>query len=149
MPPDPRPTMRSKGQPIRPAPPGALATANADAPEHWAVERPGGDVAQLHVPPALRDRHFEVFCSLQVRYGGAAGGGDESDGAWHAMRVTVNGAQEWSRRLPTESGSDSMDYRFRRVVPAGEALRIVVTTEVHRAVRQMLRVTVDEEGWAA
>ncbi len=135
--------MRSKGQPVKPSPRPA-ADALSAGPERWAVDARTGDVAQLNVPPALRDRTFEVFCSLQVRYSGAPNGGGKE--AWHGLRVTVNGAQEWARRVPTDSGGrDSLDYRFRRVVPLGEALRVVVTTEVQHAVRTGLKVTAEEE----
>ncbi len=109
-------------------------------PEHWEADAGDGDVAQLLVPEDLqRERRFEIFCSLAVDGGGRAG-------AWHAMRVLVNGAQQWQRREATQPGGrDSLDYRFRRVLPAGEALRIVVTTQVHQARRLGLRVTADED----
>jgi hypothetical protein len=131
--------MRSRGQPVK------ISTATSaelpTGPEHWAVDAGPRDVAQLLVPPdAKRDRVFEVFCSFQVRYSG-----DSAD-AWHGMRVLVNGAQEWSRRVPTDAGGrDSLDYRFRRVVPSGESLRVVVTTEVNLALRVRLWVTAEEE----
>lgn len=109
-------------------------------PEHWEVDVGDGDVAQLHLPEDLqRERRFEIFCSLTVD------GGGRSE-AWHAMRVLVNGAQQWQRREATQPGGrDSLDYRFRRVLAAGEPLRIVVTTQVHQARRLGLRITADED----
>ena len=51
-------------------------------------------------------------------------------GAQHAMRVDVDGDLEWTRRAPTENPgqTDSMDYHFRRELPPGKPLRIVVKT---------------------
>lgn len=110
------------------------------APEHWSVDADDGDVAQLHIPDDLqRDRRFEIFCSFVVDGGGR---GD----AWHAMRVLVNGAQQWQRREATQPGGrDSLDYRFRIRVPAGEPLRVVVSTEVHQARRLRLSISADED----
>ncbi len=62
------------------------------------------------------------------------------------LRVLVNGAQQWSRRVPTHpDGGDSLDYRMRRTVPLGEPLRVTAVTEVHRVRRLRLRVVADEE----
>jgi hypothetical protein len=114
------------------------------APERWEAESDGGDVLQLHVPPhANRDRVFEVSFSFEVRWRGDDADADE---AWHGLRVLVNGQQEWQRRVPTTPGSsDSLDYRFRRVVPNGEALRLVAMTEVKLAQRRRIRITAEEE----
>jgi hypothetical protein len=58
----------------------------------------------------------------------------------------VNGAQEWQRREDTQPGGrDSLDYRFRRRLPAGEPLRLVVSTDLHAARRVGLRITADED----
>jgi hypothetical protein len=110
------------------------------APEHWEADAEDGDVAQLTIPPdALRDRDFELFCSLTVDARGR-------DDAWHAMRVLVNGAQEWQRREQTNPGGrDSLDYRFRRNLPAGEPLRLSASTDVYGARRLSLRITADED----
>jgi hypothetical protein len=133
--------MRSKGQPVRPNP-GSPAEPTPRRPERWAVDAGARDVAQLTVPPdAKRDRVFELFCCLHVR---TAPGRDD---AWHSLRLLVNGAQEWSRRVPTDAGGrDSLDYRFRRVVPSGEALRVVATTELHGAVCVKLAITAEEDA---
>lgn len=109
-------------------------------PEHWEADAGDGDVAQLIIPDdPLRDRRFEIFCSFSVDSGGR-------DGAWHAMRVLVNGAQEWQRREDTQAGGrDSLDYRFRRHVPAGEPLRLLASTEVSGVRRIGLSITADED----
>jgi len=119
-----------------PAPPAPARPA----PEHWEANAEDGDVAQLAIPPdALRDRNFELFCSLTVDARGR-------DDAWHAMRVLVDGSQEWQRREDTQpTGRDSLDYRFRRSVPAGQPLRVVASTDVHGARRIALRITADED----
>lgn len=124
--------MSSRRRPAEPSP--------HRQPEHWEADAGDGDVVQLTIPDdPLRDRRFEVFCSFQVDSGGR-------EGAWHAMRVLVNGAQEWQRREETQAGGrDSLDYRFRRNVPAGEPLRLVVSTELYAARRLGLRITADED----
>jgi hypothetical protein len=64
----------------------------------------------------------------------------------HGLRVLVNGAQEWARRLKTQrDGEDTLEWRQRRSVPVGEALRIQALTEVQHALRLRLVVTAVEE----
>lgn len=120
--------------------PVAPAQQIPSRPEHWEADAGDADVAQLSIPPDIyRDRRFELFCSLTVDSGGR-------DGAWHAMRLQVNGSQEWQRREATQAaGRDSLDYRFRRTVPAGQPLRVVVATDVQGARRIRLRITADED----
>ena len=114
--------------------------AAAELPEHWAEDAGDGDAAQLDIPPhATRERRFEVFCSFEVAN---PLGGDE---AAHGLRVLVNGAQEWARRVATHAGSDSLDVRLRRTVPVGEPLRLTARTEVQGVRRVRLKITADEE----
>ena len=98
-------------------------------------------MATLVIPPhAQRERSFEIFCRLEVA--NRAGHAD----ATHGLRVLVNGALEWSRSVPTHAGrADSLDYRLRRTVPAGQALRLTAKAEVHRAARLGLTITAQEE----
>src|SRR4051812_3969239 len=86
-------------------------------PEHWEEDVGDGDVARLIVPPdLLRDRSFEVFCSFAVD---ARGNTD----ATMAMRVLVDGSHQWEREETVHGGGrDSLDYRFRRELPAGQPL---------------------------
>lgn len=130
------PTRLSKDRPSKDRP-----ASDRPAPEHWEADAGDAGVAALNIPPdAQRERVFEVFCSLSlVRLAG-------DDSAWHQMRVLVNGSQEWLRRAaPHDDSPDSLDYRFRRRVPAGEPLRITAASELHRARRLGLRITADEE----
>lgn len=108
--------------------------------EHWSVNVAGGDVVQLNIPADLqRDRCFEICCRFVVNYKGS---GD----AFHGLRIAVNGALEWSRRAPTHPGADdSLDYRFRRMLPSGQPLRLNATTEAHLATRTNLSISADEE----
>jgi hypothetical protein len=118
----------------------ASTPSSSAPPERWATDAGERDVAVLAIPPdALRDRRFDVSCRFVVA---ARGDGP----ARHGMRVEVNGAQEWARRLPTENPghTDSMDYRFRRDVPAGQGLRVVVKTEAHGARRIALSIEAEE-----
>ncbi len=118
--------------------PAAPASAK---PERWRIDAGDGDVATLMIPPdSFRTRHFEIDCRLVVRPLGA--------GAQHGMRVDVDGDLEWTRRAPTENPgqTDSMDYHFRRELPAGRPLRIVVKTEAVQARRVRLLIEAEEQA---
>lgn len=108
--------------------------------EHWSVETPRGDVARLDIPAhAQRERRFEIYCSLSVTHPG-------NGVAHHALRVLVDGAQEWSRRVATDAGGrDTLDLRFRREVPIGRALRLTAIAEVDRAVPLLLSISAEED----
>lgn len=110
------------------------------AAERWSVESPGGGVAHLDIPAdASRERSFEIDCSLAVRR-------REGAPATHALRVLVDGAQEWSRRVPTHDGaSDTLDVRLRRVVSVGRPLRISATAAVEGAVVLRLSIVAEED----
>src|SRR4051794_34188599 len=97
----------------------AAGLRGAARPEHWSAASRDDDVVHLDIPAhASRERCFEVFCSFVVTPH-AAGAGT------HGLRVLVDGAQEWARRVPTHPGGrDSLDFRFRRTVPIGRPLRI-------------------------
>ena len=98
-------------------------------------------MARLDIPAdGLRERTFEIYCRLVVS--NRAGRTD----ATHAMRVLVDGALEWSRRVPTQiDGHDSLDLRLRRTVPVGRPLRLTAQCELHGAVRVSLSISADEE----
>lgn len=115
------------------------SSAPLPPPEQWLRNAGTADVAVLAIPPdAHRDRRFDVFCRFVVA--------SKGEDARHGMRVEVNGAQEWSRQVPTENPghTDSLDYRFRRDVPAGQALRVVVKTQVQRSARVELSIEAEE-----
>jgi hypothetical protein len=109
-------------------------------PERWHIDAGDADVATLVIPAdSFRTRRFEIDCRLVVA--------QATPGATHSMRVDVDGGLEWKRRAPTENPghTDSMDYHFRRELPAGTPLRIVVKTEAKDA-RRMRLVIEAEEG---
>lgn len=110
-------------------------------PEHWEADVGDEGAAHLDIPAdAVRDRTFEVTVDWTVK---AVPG---ADAPWHAMRVLLDGAQQWSRRVPTHpDAGDSLDYRVRCTVPAGLPLRVTAATEVHGTRRLRLRVRADEE----
>ncbi|MEO7711055.1 MAG: hypothetical protein ABIS28_21145 [Caldimonas sp.] len=95
---------------------------------------------RLDIPPhATRERRFEVYCSFSVAHSGA---GDAS----HALRVLVDGAHQWSRRVSTDAGGrDSLDVRFPRTVPVGQALRLTAIAEVDGALPLGLSISADED----
>lgn len=115
--------------------------ANADTRERWSADAGERDVAQLVIPPhAQRERRFEIFCRIEVS--NKAGHAD----ATHGLRVLVDGALEWSRNVPTHAGgSDSLDLRLRRTVPAGQTLRVTARAETKRSARLSLRINAEEE----
>lgn len=113
-----------------------------ESPEHWEVRLDGADVAVLDIPPhAARDRRFEIACRFAVARRGEAP-------ARHGLRIDVDGSMEWSRTVDTENPgqSDSLDYRFRREVAAGQALRIVAKTEVQGSAQRLELVIEADEG---
>jgi len=108
-------------------------------PERWRADAASTDVATLHIPPdAQRVRRFEIDCRLVVAALAA--------GARHGMRVEVDGALEWQREAETRNpgDADSADYHFRREVPVGRPLRIVVKTTVKHGRRLGLTIEAEE-----
>lgn len=100
--------------------------------EHWRVDAGEGDVAVLTVPPALRgERLFEVDLQFSVRT-------PAQPGAWLAVTLELDGAQEWSRRIDAAcpGATDVLDYHCRRVVPEGRALRVRAITRVGGGARR-------------
>ena len=123
------------------AAPATPPVSAADArPEHWSAETARDLVVRLDIPPhATRERRFEVYCSFSVAHSGA---GDAS----HALRVLVDGAHQWSRRVATDAGGrDSLDVRFPRTVPVGQPLRLTAIAEVDGALPLGLSISADED----
>jgi len=119
---------------VPPAPP-----AHDAPPERWRIDAGDADVATLVIPAdAFRTRRFEIDCRLVVMR--------LAEGATHGMRVDVDGDLEWTRQAPTENPgqSDSMDYHFRRELPVGQPLRIVVKTQARQARRVALVIEAEE-----
>jgi hypothetical protein len=108
--------------------------------ERWRTDAGDRAIARLDVPPhATRERVFEI----DVRFVVKAGAGRDPQ---HGLRVLINGAQEWQRRLPTQRGvEDGLEWRQQRRVPVGEALRIQALTDVQHALRLRLVVSAVEE----
>lgn len=120
------------------APLSAKTTART---ERWSADAGNRDVARLDIPAdALRERRFEIFCRFVV-----SNRGGRAD-ATHGLRVLVNGALEWSRSVATHADdTDSLDLRFHRSVPVGQALRVVATGDVRFAQRASLTISAEEE----
>lgn len=111
-----------------------------NSPERWRVDVADRAIARLDVPPhASRERVFEI----DVRFVVKAGAGRSPQ---HGLRVLVDGAQEWARRVPTaRGGDDSLEWRQRRTVGVGQPLRIQALTEVQQALRLLLVISAVEE----
>jgi len=109
-------------------------------PERWRLDAGDRAIARLDVPPhATRERVFEI----DVRFVVKAGAGREPQ---HGLRVLVDGAEQWARRIATaRDGEDSLEWRQRRRVPVGQPLRIQALTEVRSALRLRLLVSAVEE----
>jgi hypothetical protein len=114
---------------------------SAPRPERWSATSGHRDVVKLDIPAdALRERTFEIFIHLVVA--NKAGRTD----ATHGMRVLVDGALEWSRRVPTLiDGQDSLELRLRRTVSVGRALRLSATCELRGSQRVSLVIEAEEE----
>lgn len=124
---------------MKKTPPAPPAPPVAARPERWRIDAGDADVATLVIPAdSLRTRRFEIDCRLVVMR--------LADGATHGMRVDVDGDLEWTRKAPTENPghTDSMDYHFRRELPVGRPLRIVVKTQARQARRIALTIEADE-----
>jgi len=120
-------------------PPLPPTPAVAARPERWRIDAGDADVATLVIPAdSFRTRRFEIDCRLVVMR--------LADGATHGMRIDVDGHLEWTREAPTENPgqTDSMDYHFRRELPVGQPLRIVVKTQARQARRVALTIEADE-----
>jgi len=115
--------------------------AHQAAPERWTLSAGDAATATLHIPPdAVRDRRFEIACAITVAVPEAAAD------PWHQMTVQANGAQQWRHRLPSQNPGewDGLDFRFNRIVPAGEALRVTVAVSCLGAQRRTLQIEADE-----
>jgi len=124
---------------MKKVPPATPAPPRDAKPERWRIDAGDADVATLVIPAdAFRTRRFEIDCRLVVMR--------LSDGATHGMRVDVDGDLEWTRKAPTENPghTDSMDYHFRRELPVGQSLRIVVKTQAKQARRVALVIEAEE-----
>jgi hypothetical protein len=109
-------------------------------PEHWRADGGDSPLARLDIPPALRDRTFEVACIMRVR---------ATEGAarpWHELRVVADGELQWSRRIPTEHPApvDGLEYRFRRHVESGRGLRLQAYSDCREGRRLALMIEAEE-----
>lgn len=114
---------------------------HANKPERWSLD--GGDAATatLTIPAdARRERRFEIACAVTV------GVPEDSREGWFQLTVQANGAKQWQRRSPAHSPGewDSLDYRFSRSVPVGQALRVTVAVAGAGVRRRTLRIEADE-----
>ena len=109
--------------------------------ERWIKNAAGLPMAILDIPADLhRDRTFEIACSMTVR------ANEGATSPWHQMRVSADGELQWSRRIDTlhPAPFDGLDYRFRRTVAAGRALRVQAAVECAQARRLTLAIEAEE-----
>jgi hypothetical protein len=110
--------------------------------EQWQLSAGDAASATLTIPAdARRERRFEIACAITV--------GVPADAAnpWHQMTVQANGVQQWRRREASHNPGqfDGLDYRFRRTVPVGQALRISVAVAGAGVRRRSLVIEADEQ----
>jgi hypothetical protein len=111
------------------------------AAERWCLDAGDAATATLLIPAdARRERTFEIACAMTVLV--------PSDAAkpWHQMAVLANGSHEWRRRQDSANPGawDGLDYRFRRTVPVGQALRVTVAVAGQGVRRRSLLIEADE-----
>lgn len=106
--------------------------------ERWRAETGAASLLRLDIPPhASRERIFDIHCAITVRLR------EDRRDAWHRMAVLVDGRLEWERRATTANPgeTDGLEVHFRRRVPIGDALRLLVRSEV--AVTQRVRIVIE------
>jgi hypothetical protein len=115
--------------------------AIASPPERWKVRAGDSALAHLDIPAdTRRERTFEISFSMNVR---------PNEGAvspWHQMRVYADGELQWSRRVATQhpAAFDGLDYRFRRRIGVGQALRLQVFVDCAEASHLQLEIEAEE-----
>lgn len=110
--------------------------------EVWRCEAGGANVAVLDIPGSLeRHRSFDIDVTLVVRVP------QPLEGAWHALTVELDGQQQWSRRIASNSPglTDGLDYHCRVELPTGRALRVRAVAGVSGSVVRQLAVEAREE----
>lgn len=117
------------------------AAAPNPTPERWQLDAGDAALATLTIPAdARRERRFEIACAATV------GVPEDAAGAWQQMTVQANGQRQWQRREPAHNPGqfDSLDYRFTRSVPVGQALRVTVTLSGQGVRRRRLLIEAEE-----
>lgn len=120
---------------------GGAGTGWIAAAERWVLDAGDAAEALLVIPAdARRERRFEVSVAFSVRCP------DDLHGAWHELQVLADGSQLWRRRISSSNAgsSDSLDYRFSRSVPVGQALRVLARGAVRGVARGRLLIEADE-----
>jgi len=110
-------------------------------PERWILNAADAAVATLDIPAdALRERSFEISCSMTVR--------PDADAAapWHELKIYADGELQWSRRIPTAAAAefDGLDCRFRRRVAVAHTLRLQAMAECGAGRRLSLLIEAEE-----
>jgi hypothetical protein len=116
--------------------------APSPVPELWRSDVGGASVAVVNIPGSLeRHRTFDVDVTLVVRVPLVL------DGAWHALTVELDGKQQWSRRIDSNSPgqTDGLDYHCRIELAPGGSLRVRAAAGVSGSVVKQLCVEAREE----
>jgi hypothetical protein len=110
-------------------------------PERWHASGGDSPSLKLDIPAVLqRERTFEIACLMRVK---AIEG---AQAPWHALRVLANGELQWQRRIATDHPApfDGLEYRFRRSVAPGRALRLQAESQCGEARRIALTIEAEE-----
>ena len=110
-------------------------------PEIWQTDAGSDPVAVLTVPGLLsRARVFDIDVTLWV------GVPADAAGAWHELRVELDGQQQWSRRIPSHNPgeTDSLEYHQRVRLETDQSLRVRAVAQVKGArVRRLMKAERD------
>jgi len=110
-------------------------------PERWTLQAGDAASAVLVIPAdGRRERRFEIAIAVSV------GVPADVREPWLQVTVMADGAQQWKRRTPAHNPGDydGLDYRFRRSVPVGRALRVAVAVAGSGVRRRTLLIEADE-----
>jgi hypothetical protein len=110
-------------------------------PERWTLQADDAPSAVLVIPAdGKRQRQFEIAIAVSV------GVPADAHEPWLQLTVMAGGALQWKRRVPAHNPGDydGLDYRFRRSVPVGQALRIQVAVAGAGVRRRTLFIEADE-----
>jgi hypothetical protein len=111
-------------------------------PETWQTDAGSDPVAVLTIPGLLsRARVFDIDVTLWVDVP------PDATGAWHELRVELDGQQQWCRRIPSHNPgeTDGLEYHQRVRLETEQALRVRAVAKVKGSRVRRLLLEAQEE----